>query len=47
MEIFGLTPGPKVGKILEYLMDRVTAHPELNTEEKLLALLEERDVGKH
>jgi len=46
MEIFGLRPGPKVGKILEYLMDRVTAHPELNTEEKLLALLEERDVGK-
>ena len=47
MEIFGLRPGPKVGKILEYLMDRVTAHPELNTEERLLALLEERDVAKH
>jgi tRNA nucleotidyltransferase (CCA-adding enzyme) len=46
MEIFGLRPGPKVGKILEYLMDRVTAHPELNTEEKLLVLLEEMDVGK-
>jgi tRNA nucleotidyltransferase (CCA-adding enzyme) len=46
MEIFGLRPGPKVGKILEYLMDRVTAHPEMNTEEKLLALLEEMDVGK-
>lgn len=46
MEIFGLRPGPKVGKILDYLMDRVTAHPEMNTEEKLMALLEEMNVGK-
>ena len=46
MKIFGLRPGPKVGKILDYLMDRVTTHPELNTEEKLVALIEEMDVGK-
>jgi poly(A) polymerase/tRNA nucleotidyltransferase (CCA-adding enzyme) len=46
MGIFGLRPGPKVGKILDYLMDRVTAHPEMNTKAKLVALLEEMDVGK-
>ena len=46
MEMFGLRPGPKVGKILDYLMDRVTAHPEMNTEEKLIALLEKMDAGK-
>jgi len=47
MEMFGLMPGPKVGKILDYLMDRVTSHPEINTEEKLIALLEAMDVAKH
>ena len=46
MEMFGLRSGPKVGKILDYLMDRVTAHPELNTEEKLLSLLEELNAGE-
>jgi poly(A) polymerase/tRNA nucleotidyltransferase (CCA-adding enzyme) len=46
MEMFGLRPGPKVGKILDYLVDRVTAHPEMNKEEKLVALLEEMNVEK-
>jgi putative nucleotidyltransferase with HDIG domain len=46
MEIFGLPPGPKVGKILDYLMERVTDHPEMNTEDNLIALLEEMNVGR-
>jgi tRNA nucleotidyltransferase (CCA-adding enzyme) len=46
MEIFALPPGPKVGKILEFLMERVTDHPEMNTEKKLIAMLEEMNVGE-
>jgi tRNA nucleotidyltransferase (CCA-adding enzyme) len=46
MEIFGLRPGPKVGRILDYLMERVIDHPEMNTEHKLIALLEEMNVGR-
>jgi putative nucleotidyltransferase with HDIG domain len=46
MEIFGLRPGPKVGKILDYLMERVTDHPEMNTEHKLIALLDEMNMAK-
>jgi tRNA nucleotidyltransferase (CCA-adding enzyme) len=46
MDIFGLPPGPKVGKILEFLMERVTDHPEMNTEDKLIALLDEMNVGR-
>jgi len=45
MEIFGLSPGPKVGKILDYLMERVTDQPEMNTIDRLIALLEEMNVG--
>jgi tRNA nucleotidyltransferase (CCA-adding enzyme) len=46
MEIFSLPPGPKVGKILDYLMERVTDHPEMNTKKKLIAMLEEMNVGE-
>ncbi|MFH1628265.1 MAG: CCA tRNA nucleotidyltransferase [Pseudomonadota bacterium] len=41
MEILGLSPGPKVGKILNRLMEKVTDDPELNTEEGLIGLLKE------
>jgi poly(A) polymerase/tRNA nucleotidyltransferase (CCA-adding enzyme) len=41
MEILGLSEGPEVGTILEQLVDRVTDHPELNTKEALVVLLEE------
>jgi len=41
MDILGLSAGPEVGTILEQLVDRVTDHPELNTKEELVALLEE------
>jgi len=39
MEILGLSPGPEVGKILNKLLEKVTDHPELNTEEGLMDLL--------
>jgi len=39
MSVLGLSPGPKVGSVLRALMEKVTDHPELNTEEKLIALL--------
>jgi poly(A) polymerase/tRNA nucleotidyltransferase (CCA-adding enzyme) len=39
MALQGLPPGPEVGKRLKRLMERVTDHPELNTEEGLIALL--------
>ena len=41
MALKGLPPGPEVGKILKRLMQRVTDHPELNTEEGLIGLLKE------
>jgi hypothetical protein len=39
MDILGLSPGPEVGKILKRLLEKVTDHPELNTEEGLKGLL--------
>jgi tRNA nucleotidyltransferase (CCA-adding enzyme) len=36
-------PGPAVGAALEYLLDCVTETPELNTQERLLELLKERE----
>jgi poly(A) polymerase/tRNA nucleotidyltransferase (CCA-adding enzyme) len=44
MEILGLSEGPEVGKILDILMETVTDHPELNTDERLMAVLQ--DMGK-
>ncbi|MDP6180662.1 MAG: HD domain-containing protein, partial [Desulfatiglandales bacterium] len=41
MEVLGLSPGPEVGKVLRRLMEKVTDYPELNTEERLMAVLEE------
>jgi hypothetical protein len=40
MESLGLRPGPDVGRVLNELMEKVTDHPELNTEEGLVALLD-------
>lgn len=39
METLGIDPGPQVGKTLRSLLEAVTDNPELNTREKLLALL--------
>ena len=36
----GFQPGPRVGSILETLLDRVLECPELNTKEQLLELAE-------
>ncbi|MGE5576560.1 MAG: CCA tRNA nucleotidyltransferase [Syntrophothermus sp.] len=42
MHALGLPPGPKVGRLLEYLMGQVLDHPEKNTRETLLALARDR-----
>ena len=39
MKILGIGPGPRVGKILEELMELVTENPELNTREHLVDIL--------
>ncbi len=41
MSRFGLTPGPIIGKILNFLLEKVLDEPELNQEAKLLELAEE------
>jgi len=41
MEIFGLKPGPTVGKIINYLLERVIDNPEDNTSETLQFLAKE------
>jgi len=45
MEILGLPAGPEVGNVLGELMERVTDHPELNNEKRLIELLEEMLPG--
>jgi poly(A) polymerase/tRNA nucleotidyltransferase (CCA-adding enzyme) len=40
MEVLGLSPGPKVGKVLKDLMEKITDYPELNNERQLTAVLE-------
>ncbi len=42
MEALGLGPGPSIGRVLDELMEKITDQPELNTEEKLIALLKKR-----
>lgn len=39
MELLGLSPGPEVGRILNLLLEKVTDDPELNCEERLVAML--------
>jgi len=41
MGILGISPGPDVGRVLNILLERVTDHPELNTEEGLTDLLKD------
>jgi tRNA nucleotidyltransferase (CCA-adding enzyme) len=41
MELFGLKPGPAVGKILNYLLDQVIDNPDNNTGETLRSLAKE------
>ncbi len=42
MEITGLKPSPKIGEILNLLMDSVLEDPELNTKEQLTKIIEEK-----
>ena len=42
MEITGLKPSPKIGEILNYLLDQVLDEPELNEREKLIELMKEK-----
>lgn len=39
MQALGISPGPRVGRILEALLDRVLDDPSLNRRDRLLALL--------
>jgi len=39
MEVLNISPGPKVGQILNKLLAIVTDHPELNTQEQLVDIL--------
>ena len=41
MEVLGLDPGPEVGAILRKLFDAVLENPELNTRERLVAMIEQ------
>ena len=43
MAELGIPPGPRVGRILDELFERVTDDPKLNTRERLLELT--RDIG--
>ena len=50
MDVLQTRPGPKVGEVLNYLLDRVLEEPELNTRETLLKLArtnfsDEREKG--
>jgi len=44
MAHLGIGPGPRIGRVLESLLDAVTEDPELNTREKLLELAREVQV---
>src|SRR5262249_33693107 len=37
----GLTPGPRFGEMLRFLLDRVVDQPALNTKEQLLAIVKQ------
>ncbi len=41
MDIMGINPGPDVGKVLRRLLEIVIENPELNTEDRLIAILYE------
>ena len=39
--VLGVAPGPRVGEVLDRLLDRVLDDPSLNTRERLSALVRE------
>ena len=41
MEITGLSPGPKIGEILNFLVDKVLEDPDINTKEQLTKIVKE------
>ena len=41
MDFLGISPGPKVGRVLKELAEKVTDHPEMNNKETLLDLLKQ------
>lgn len=43
MRELGLAPGPKVGEVLERLLDAVLENPSLNTRDRLLAMIKEAE----
>jgi len=47
MRLFGLKPGPQVGKILDYLMERVLDDPQNNVKEKLESFAKEYYLTKN
>lgn len=46
MGVLGLGPGPEVGRALDFLLEKVTDDPGLNTEESLVSMLRSMSRGK-
>jgi hypothetical protein len=46
MAILGIDPGPEVGEVLRWLMEKVTDQPDRNREALLIRLLREEWVGR-
>lgn len=46
IETLNIPPGPAIGEILRRLMEEVTDHPELNTEEGLVGVLREGWIAR-
>lgn len=42
MSLLNITPGPKIGKILKYLLELILENPELNTKENLTKFVKEK-----
>jgi hypothetical protein len=42
MKKLGIPPGPRVGKVIEWLLEKVIEDPGLNREERLLELLNQQ-----
>ena len=42
LQTFNLSPSPKIGEILNFLLEEVIENPDLNTKEKLLILVKNR-----
>ena len=44
MEVLGIPPGPEVGKALDFLLEKITDQPGLNTENALINILKDRMI---